>query len=114
MKLVFLYGAAASGKLTIGREIAALTGFALFHNHLVVDAVAAVFPFGSEQFIKLRQQFWLAMFHEAAEAGRSLIFTFTPEATVASDFPDQVRQTVEAAGGELIFVRLTLPFDEQE
>ena len=71
MKLIFLYGPAASGKLTIARELATLTGFALFHNHLVVDAVAAVFPFGSERFVKLREQFWLAMFHEAAEAGYS-------------------------------------------
>src|ERR1700751_4193719 len=48
MRLLFLYGPAASGKLTIARELATLTGFALFHNHLVVDAVAAAFPFGSE------------------------------------------------------------------
>jgi hypothetical protein len=60
MKLLFLYGPVASGKLTIARELATLTGFALFHNHLVVDAVAAVFPFGSERFVKLREQFWLA------------------------------------------------------
>jgi cytidylate kinase len=39
MKLLFLYGPAASGKLTIARELTTLTGFALFHNHLVVDAV---------------------------------------------------------------------------
>ena len=114
MKLLFLYGPAASGKLTIARELATLTGFALFHNHLVVDAVAAVFPFGSDQFVKLREQFWLAMFHEAAEAGRSLIFTFAPEASVAPDFSDRAGQAVEAAGGEIIFVRLTLSHDEQE
>jgi len=114
MKLIFLYGPAASGKLTIARELAILTGFALFHNHLVVDAVAAVFPFGSERFVKLREQFWLAMFREAAGAGHSLIFTFAPEASVAPDFPDRARQTVEAAGGEIIFVRLTLSRDEQE
>ena len=114
MKLLFLYGPAASGKLTIAKELATLTGFALFHNHLVVDAVAAVFPFGSERFVKLREQFWLAMFHEAAEAGHSLIFTFAPEASVAPDFPDRARQAVEAAGGEIIFVRLTLSRDEQE
>ena len=54
------YGPAVSGKLTIAKELATLTGFSLFHNHLVVDAVAAVFPFGSERFVKLREQFWLA------------------------------------------------------
>jgi hypothetical protein len=87
MKLLFLYGPAASGKLTISRQLATLTGFALSHNHLMVDAVAAVFPFGSEGFVKLREQFWLAMFHEAAEAGYSLIFTFAPAASVAPDIP---------------------------
>ena len=114
MKLVFLYGPAASGKLTIAKELATLTGFALFHNHLVVDAVEAVFPFGTERFGKLREQFWLAIFHEAADAGRSLIFTFTPEATVRRDFPNRARQAVEATGGEVIFVRLTVSREEQE
>ena len=57
MKLIFIHGPVASGKLTIARALAALTGLAVFHNHLVVDAVAAVFPFGSEPFIRLREQF---------------------------------------------------------
>jgi hypothetical protein len=114
MKLVFLHGPAASGKLTIGRELAALTGLPLFHNHLVVDAVASVFPFGSRPFVKLREQYWLAMFREAAQARRSMIFTFAPEASVAQDFPDRARHLVEAAGGETIFVRLTLSHAEQE
>jgi hypothetical protein len=114
VKLIFLHGPAASGKLTIARELAALTGFALFHNHLIVDAVSAVFPFGSERFVKLREQFWLAMFHEAAQAGRSVIFTFAPEASVAHDFPDRANQVVEAAGGAMISVRLILSQDEQE
>jgi hypothetical protein len=114
MKLIFLHGPIASGKLTIARELVALTGFALFHNHLVVDAVASVFPFGSERFIKLREQFWLAMFSEAAEAGRSMIFTFAPETSVSPDFPDRTKQPVEAAGGETIFVRLILSHEEQE
>ena len=43
-----------------------------------------------------------------------MIFTFAPETSVAPDFPDRARQAVEAAGGEIIFVRLTLSRDEQE
>jgi len=35
MNLVFLYGPPAAGKYTIGRELASLTGLALFHNILL-------------------------------------------------------------------------------
>jgi hypothetical protein len=37
MKLTFIYGLPATGKLTIAVELAAMTGYKLFHNHLVVD-----------------------------------------------------------------------------
>lgn len=114
MKLVFIYGVAASGKLTVARELGSLTGLPLFHNHLIVDAVASVFPFGSDRFIRLREMFWLTMFREAAEAGQSIIFTFAPEATVSPDFPEVAAKTVGDFGGELIAIRLTLPVDEQE
>jgi len=114
MKLIFLYGAPASGKLTVARELAALTGLALFHNHLVVDAVGSVFPFGSEPFVRLREEFWLTVFREAVEADLSLIFTFAPEGTVAPDFAERVNDTVEASGGQVLFVRLTVPREEQE
>jgi hypothetical protein len=114
MRLVFIYGSAASGKLTIAREVAELTGMAVFHNHLVVDAVAAVFPFGSEAFVRLREQFWLAVFTEAVRAGRSLIFTFAPEPTVPAGFAERVRALVQSEGGEVIFVALTLSAEQQE
>lgn len=114
MKLVFLYGQAAAGKLTVARELAARTGFALFHNHLIVDAVAAVFPFGSPEFVRLRERFWLETFEAAMRAGRSLIFTFAPEGTVAADFPARVEALVRSLGGEVVFVALTLDPAEQE
>jgi hypothetical protein len=114
MQLIFIYGPVASGKLTIARELAARTGVALFHNHLVVDAVSAVFPFGSEAFSRLREQFWLAVFDEAASQGRTLIFTFAPEPTVAPDFPDRVRESIERKGSQIVFVALDLPRAEQE
>lgn len=114
MRLVFLYGPVAAGKLTVARLLADRTGLALFHNHLIVDAALALFPFGSEAFTRLRERLWMESFREAAEAGRSLIFTFAPEGSVAADFPQRVAEMVEAAGGEVIFVALTLSDAEQE
>ena len=55
MKLLLIHGGAASGKLTVARELENLTGLPIFHKHLIVDAVAAVFPFGSDRFIHLQK-----------------------------------------------------------
>jgi hypothetical protein len=114
MRIVFIYGPVASGKLSIARELATRTGMALFHNHLIVDAVGAVFPFGSEPFVRLREQFWLTVFAEAARGGRSLIFTFAPEPTVEPGFAQRVRELIRLAGGEVIFAALTVSQEDQE
>lgn len=114
MRLIFIYGPVASGKLTIGRIVSERTGIPLFHNHLIVDAVGAVFPFGSPEFIRLRQQFWLETISAAAISGRSLIFTFAPEPSVPSDFPDRVSSMVADAGGQTTYIALELDETEQE
>ncbi len=107
MKLVLIHGGPAVGKLTVARELARLSGFHLFHNHLTVDLVGAVFEFGSEPFVRLREDIWLAVFREAARHDTSLIFTFAPEATVATDFVAKAVERVESAGGQIVLVELT-------
>ena len=114
MILVFLHGPPAVGKLTVARELARLTGFNLFHNHLTVDLVSSLFSFGSEPFIHLREQIWLAAFSEAARQKVSLIFTFNPEGTVRERFIQDAVDTVESAGGKVIFVELTGAEEELE
>lgn len=114
MHLVFLHGPAASGKLTTAEALEARLGWPVFHNHLVVDLLTTVFPFGSEPFVRLREQFWLAVIEDAATADRSLVFTFAPEPTVPQGFPDRVRGVVAAAGGRVHFVRLLVSDSEQE
>src|ERR1051325_7737172 len=97
MKLVFLHGAPAVGKLTVARELAALTGYRVFHNHLTGYLVMSLFFFGREPFILLREQIWLAAFAEAARNQVSLIFTFNPERTVRERFIQDTIDLVEAA-----------------
>lgn len=114
MEMVFLHGPPASGKLTTARALSAVTGFAVFHNHLVVDALLAVFPFGSREFVRLRDLYWMSTFEAAAEANRSLIFTFAPEPTVPSDFVERARTAVASRGGKVHFVALTVSTAAQE
>lgn len=114
MRMIFIYGPVASGKLTVGRLVAERVGMPLFHNHLIVDAVGAVFPFGSPEFVRLREQFWLETISAAAISGRSLIFTFAPESSVCPDFPYRVSSMVAEAGGQVTYIALELDETEQE
>jgi len=114
VKLIFIWGGAASGKLTVARELARLTGLPLFHNHLVVDALLERLPFGDPEFVRLREAMWMAGFETAASAGRSLIFTFAPEDTVPEGFPQRVVALVRGHGGEVRFARLVVSPEEQE
>ena len=113
MKLIFLYGTPATGKLTVGQELAAITGYQLFHNHLAVDLLLSVFEFGSPQFVYLREQIWLSVFESASQSQLpGLIFTFAPEATVRPEFMSNTIETIARNGGAVHFIELTCPIHE--
>jgi len=105
MKLFFLYGLPGTGKLTIARELAELTGIKLFHNHLTVDLLLSVFEFGSAPFVELRERIWLSVFEEAA-ALPAMIFTFNPENSVRQSFIQKTVETIESRRGEVFFVEV--------
>lgn len=45
MKLVFLIGDAAVGKMTVGQELMKRTGLRLFHNHMTIEPVLEIFGY---------------------------------------------------------------------
>ena len=56
MKLLFMIGNAAVGKMTVGQELAKITGLRLFHNHMTIEPVLEIFgQFNSEAIMRLRQ-----------------------------------------------------------
>ena len=114
MELVFLHGTAAAGKLSTARALERLLGYPVFHNHRVVDTLTTVFPFASEPFVRLREEFSLQVLSAAARTGRSLTFTFAPEAIVQPGFPARVRALVEAAGDRVCSVRLIVSESAQD
>ena len=43
MKLVFIIGSGAVGKMTVGQELMKQTGLRLFHNHMTIEPVIEIF-----------------------------------------------------------------------
>jgi adenylate kinase len=115
MTLIFLCGLPGVGKLTVARELAKLTNFKVFHNHLAVDLVESLFEFGSRPFLELRERVWLAAFSQAVAANlRGLIFTFAFDRTVGSGFIENTREVIESGDGKILFVELRCSTEELE
>ncbi len=74
MKLLFLIGAQAVGKMTVGQEIAKLTPMKLFHNHMTIEPVISLFgSYNGAVTERLRR----VIFEEFPRSGNyGMIFTY--------------------------------------
>jgi hypothetical protein len=114
MKLLFIYGPPAVGKLTTAMEIAKRTDFKVFHNHLTIDAVKPVFEFGTKPFWKLVDLFRLQTFEAAAREDVNLIFTFCYAKGSDDKYVAKVSKIIRENGGDVCFVLLTAEREEIE
>jgi hypothetical protein len=105
VKLVFIYGAPGTGKLTVAREVSRITGLKLFHNHLTVDLAASLFEHGSPPYFDYVRHLRLEAFERAAKADVDLIFTFW-YSSISGPSVERYRNVIETAGGEVLFTRL--------
>jgi hypothetical protein len=48
--LIVIIGPPAAGKAAVGHELAKVTGFRFFHNHMTAEPVAALFGWGTDRF----------------------------------------------------------------
>ncbi len=74
MKLLFIFGAHAAGKMTVGQAVQSITPMKLFHNHMTIEPVIELFgAYNSAVTERLRQ----VVFEEFVKTDNyGLIFTF--------------------------------------
>ncbi|HET6625248.1 MAG TPA: AAA family ATPase [Nocardioidaceae bacterium] len=109
MHLVVIFGPPAVGKMTVGHELTGLTGFRLFHNHMTVEPVLDIFPFGSPPFGRLVNEFRRRIIEEAADSDLpGLVFTYVWALEDARDkgLVASYVDIVESRGGRAHFVEL--------
>lgn len=73
--LVLLHGPPASGKLTIAKELCALSGARVFHNHLTLDVAKSMFDFGEPEFWDLVSNLRMLSFQSYFKNGSGPLVT---------------------------------------
>ena len=106
MKLIFIYGSPAVGKLTVANEIAKRTNFKVFHNHLSIDCIQPIFDFGTKSFAKLIEMIRVETVAESARENVNLIYTFCYAKDLDDAHVERITKAVEENGGEVCFVLL--------
>lgn len=109
MKLVFIYGPPATGKLTIAQELIKLTSFKLYHNHLAVDLVESLFDREKYKhlFFSLIAEVNLFMLTKAVKENiPGIIMTSCYIHPDEDDFIKNLIDTVTKHGGEVNFVQV--------
>ena len=111
MKLVFLFGNSAVGKMTVGQELAKITPFRLMHNHMMIEPVLEIFgDFRGDVIQKLRAVI-LEEFGKSDNYG--LIFTYMMAFDMPSEYEylQRVKDSLGVAEDGVYYVELVAPQD---
>lgn len=109
MKLVFIFGSGAVGKMTVGQELMKITDLRLFHNHMTIEPVLAVFgSFHTGALNRIRD----VIFEEfAASDNAGMIFTFMFAFNMQEDWDmvEHIKSIFRPYGTTFYYVELIAP-----
>ncbi|MBS4538458.1 AAA family ATPase [Clostridium sp. D2Q-11] len=114
MKFVVIFGPHAVGKMTVGQELAKITGLKLFHNHMTIDLVSNFFNFSTPQGKRLVNLFRQEIFEEVSKSDLDgMIFTYmwAFDDQEDWDYINEVCNLFESRGSDIYFVELEADFD---
>ena len=109
MKLLFIFGAHAAGKMTVGQAVSRITPMKLFHNHMTIEPVIELFgAYNGAATERLRQ----VVFEEFVKTSNyGLIFTFIWAFDVPYDteYVRRLTKLYQEAGAQVDYVELVAP-----
>ncbi|MBR4743751.1 MAG: AAA family ATPase [Oscillospiraceae bacterium] len=109
MKLLFIIGDAAVGKMTVGQELAKITDLRLFHNHMTIEPVIEIFGrYDGKTIDEIRD----VIFRNFAASGScGMIYTLMMDFDMPSewDYLEHVKKIFEPYGTEFYYVELIAP-----
>jgi hypothetical protein len=111
MKLIFLIGDAAVGKMTVGQELMKITDLRLFHNHMTIEPVIEIFGYFKASTIQRMREIIFEDF--AASDAYGMIFTIMLAFDMQSDWDylAHVTDIFKKHNAEVYYVELVAPQD---
>lgn len=113
MKLVWIIGPQAVGKMTVGHALEKQTGLTLFHNHMTIDLLEPLFGF-SPELMELSEAFRRQIFKKFLHTENDgLIFTFMWAFNEEADwqFVKEIYELFTSHGADVYFVELEASVD---
>ena len=109
MKLVFLIGNGAVGKMTVGQELMKITDLRLFHNHMTIEPVIEVFGAYNHSVVNQIRDVFFREF--AASDNDGMIFTYMWAFDQQSDWDyiEHVKSIFAPYGTAFYYVELIAP-----
>ena len=109
MKLVFIIGDAAVGKMTVGQELMKITDLRLFHNHMTIEPVIEIFGrYDGKAIADVRD----AVFKNFAASGNyGMIFTMMMDFDMPSEWEylEHIKDIFRPYGTEYYYAELIAP-----
>ena len=109
MKLVFILGDTAVGKMTVGQELMKITDLRLFHNHMTIEPVIEIFGrYDGKTILEMRDVIFRNF---AASDNYGMIFTMMMDFDLPSEWEylDHIKNFFEPYGTEFYYVELIAP-----
>ena len=109
MKLVFILGDGAVGKMTVGQELMKITDLRLFHNHMTIEPVLEIFGrYDGKTIAEMRE---LIFRNFAASDNYGMIFTMMMDFDLPSEWAylEHIREIFAPYGTEFYYVELIAP-----
>ena len=109
MKLLFIIGDAAVGKMTVGQELMKITELRLFHNHMTIEPVIEIFGrYDGKTISEIREVIFK---NYAASDNYGMIFTLMMDFDLLSEWEylDHVKGIFEPYGTDFYYVELIAP-----
>ncbi len=109
MKLVFIIGDSAVGKMTVGQELMKITDLRLFHNHMTIEPVIEIFGGYDPRTVDEMREVIFRNF--AASDNYGMIFTLMMDFDMPSEWEylEHVKGIFEPYGTEFYYVELIAP-----